>query len=371
MNFNTDIPQSAGIAAEENLQQNNTAATEAVLPQRDLPHGEATALLARLTALETETPPLSEAQQTALYRRALCKAGLAGGALVDGATAQAADVEPAAFAAEAVKAELQTEDTAAGAAGTLRKGRSILWQRWALSAAAALAVMALGGMALVRGGPGASTELAVNDTAMQYSAEAAADEPMEGAVTQHDADFDALPAETAAEKSAGEAILEESVEEDAIVESTFEESFAAASGTDGNIGMGGISDGLADSSDKKETDTSTGGPVYGESRAEAPSGNTTAESAFEENSDAAGGSELSGLLLMADGRLYRGTALVLQPDFGAGARLDSIADCIEADGVPTEDGQANFAAEGAPFARWRSGLAVLLGDEWRYFEPVE
>ncbi len=373
MNFETDVLQNAGIAAEENLPQNNAADTKAVLPQRDLLHGEAAALLTRLTALETETPPLSDAQAQSLYRRAMKKAGLAGQL-------------SAAAAGDAGNADGGGEPAPVLTASPRKK--LVRWQRRALSIAAALTVMVLGGMALVRGGFGMGMEFAVNDTAAQYSTEAALDEPttgepMEDAAAPRDADFDALPtadtpAEAAAEKGTEEAILEEHAEEDAIVESTAPaESFAAAeSSTNGSTGMGGISDGLADSSDKKETDTGTGGPVYGESRAEVPSGSTTTESTvtestFAEESAVAGGTDVSAMLLMADGRLYRGTALVLQPDFGAGARLDSIADCIEADGVPSADGQANFAAEGAPFARWRSGLAVLLDGEWRYFEPVE
>ena len=119
--------------------KNETAAKMAA-PDADAQH-TAAALLARLSGLETETAPLSDAQTDALYRRTLQKAGLC-----------AADA-PA----------LCTGEAAEQTATAPEKKKLIRWQRLALSAAAALAVIALGGTALVRGGFGVAMENGVEE----------------------------------------------------------------------------------------------------------------------------------------------------------------------------------------------------------------
>ena len=130
--------------------KNETAAKMAA-PDADAQH--TAALLARLSGLETETAPLSDAQTDALYRCALQKAGLC------------ATDAPA----------LCTGEAAEQTATAPEKKKLIRWQRLALSAAAALAVIALGGTALVRGGFGvamdSAAEQCVPETAMDMTAQ--------------------------------------------------------------------------------------------------------------------------------------------------------------------------------------------------------
>lgn len=297
---------------------------------------EAGALLARLAALETDAAPLSEEQQAALYRRAIEKAGLTG----QSAVGDAIDTE---------------EPTAAETASPKKK--LIRWQRWALSAAAALAVMVLGTAALVSGG----FRMNMGMAEAQYSTEAA----MDMAAPE--------PRETAPE-----------VEEDSPAEITMDSltadhaaGIAESSAPDMNA--------PADEKAAEETiaeEPTVKEPVSGETGEAIPPEESTEDCIEEcppeeeiigtdsipENTTDGSGAEL---LLLVNGRLYRGTALVLEPSVSSTERLARIAATVAAEELPTADGQANFDAAGAPYLYWRSGLAVLLDGEWRFFEPVE
>ena len=296
---------------------------------------EAGALLARLAALETDAAPLSEAQQAALYRRAMEKAGLTG----QSAVGDAIDTE---------------EPTAAETASPKKK--LIRWQRWALSAAAALAVMVLGTAALVSGG----FRMNMGMAEAQYSTETA----MDTAAPE--------PRETAPE-----------VEEDSPAEITMDSltadhaaGIAESSAPDMNA--------PADEKAAEETiaeEPTVKEPVSGETGEAIPPEEST-EDCVEEcppeeeiiGTDSIPGTAANGSgteLLMVNGQLYRGTALVLEPSVSSTERLARIAATVAAEELPTADGQANFDAAGAPYLYWRSGLAVLLDGEWRFFEPVE
>lgn len=169
--------------------KNETAAKMAA-PDADAQH-TAAALLARLSGLETEAPPLSDAQTDALYRRTLQKAGLCAADAPALCTGEAA--EPPATAPE--------------------KKKLIRWQRLALSAAAALAVIALGGTALVRGGFGVAMDSAAEQCVPETAMDMAAQEPTETAPELFD---DAEPAETVQEKFA---VYNKSSEFDSVGES--------------------------------------------------------------------------------------------------------------------------------------------------------
>lgn len=297
---------------------------------------EAGALLARLAALETDTAPLSEAQQAALYRRAMEKAGLTG----QSAVGAAIDAE---------------EPTAAETASPKKK--LIRWQRWALSAAAALAVMVLGAAALVSGG----FRMNMGMAEAQYSTEAAMDmaapEPRE-------------TAPKAEEESPAEITMDSLTADHAA-------GIAESSAPDMNA--------PADEKAAEETiaeEPTVKEPVSGETGEAIPPEESTEDCVEEcppeeeiigtdsipENTTDGSGAEL---LLLVNGQLYRGTALVLEPSVSSTERLARIASTVAAEELPAAEGQANFDAAGAPYLYWRSGLAVLLDGEWRFFEPVE
>ena len=297
---------------------------------------EAGALLARLAALETDTAPLSEAQQAALYRRAMEKAGLTGQSAVGDA--------------------IDTEDPTAAETASPKK-KLIRWQRWALSAAAALAVMVLGTAALVSGG----FRMNMGMAEAQYSTEAAMDmaapEPRE-------------TAPKAEEESPAEVTMDSLTADHAA-------GIAESSAPDMNA--------LADEKAAEETiaeEPTVKEPASGETGEAIPPEQSTEDCVEEcppeeeiigtdsipENMTDGSGAEL---LLLVNGRLYRGTALVLEPSVSSTERLARIASTVAAEELPAAEGQANFDAAGAPYLYWRSGLAVLLDGEWRFFEPVE
>lgn len=301
----------------------------------------AEALLARLSALETDAPPLDDAQAQALYRRALQKAGLTDAA--DGAANT--DGVPA-IPAENGQTPVQTAP---------EKKKPIRWQRWALSAAAVLAVIVLGGRALVQGGFGVAMDTAEaeyqNETAMEPGAaeritEAAAEDSPAEAAVQEELLSDALPPEYAAVTDTEEHTGYSRAED--ITEST-------APGTAG----GKVTNGGYDA--KEEVSSAADGST---GTAEAP----TAGGAAEETAKDAAAAER---LLMVNGRLYRATALTVEPSADGGDRTVCIETVIPAGEIPSQNGQANFDAQGAPLVYWRSGVAVLLDDVWVFFEPTE
>ena len=294
------------------------------------------ALLARLAALETDAAPLSEEQQAALYRRAMEKAGLTGQSAVGDA--------------------IDTEDPTAAETASPKK-KLIRWQRWALSAAAALAVMVLGTAALVSGG----FRMNMGMAEAQYSTEAAMDmaspEPRE-------------TAPKAEEESPAEVTMDSLTADHAA-------GIAESSAPDMNA--------LADEKAAEETiaeEPTVKEPASGETGEAIPPEQSTEDCVEEcppeeeiigtdsipENMTDGSGAEL---LLLVNGRLYRGTALVLEPSVSSTERLARIASTVAAEELPAAEGQANFNAAGAPYLYWRSGLAVLLNGEWRFFEPVE
>ena len=297
---------------------------------------EAGALLARLAALETDTAPLSEAQQAALYRRAMEKAGLTG--------------------QSAVGAAIDTEEPTAAETASPKK-KLIRWQRWALSAAAALAVMVLGTAALVSGGFRMNTGMAEAQYSTEAAMDTAAPEPRE-------------TAPKAEEESPAEITMDSLTADHAA-------GIAESSAPDMNA--------PADEKAAEETiaeEPTVKEPVSGETGEAIPPEESTEDCVEEcppeeeiigtdsipENTTDGSGAEL---LLLVNGQLYRGTALVLEPSVSSTERLARIASTVAAEELPAAEGQANFDAAGAPYLYWRSGLAVLLDGEWRFFEPVE
>lgn len=302
------------------------------------------ALLARLAALETDAAPLSEERQAALYRRAMEKAGLAG-------QSAAGDIGDAAG----------TEDPAAAETASPKK-KLIRWQRWALSAAAALAVMVLGAAALVSGGFRMHTGMAEAQYSTEAAMDTAAPEPRETApkAAEEDSPAEVTMDSLTADHAAGIAESNAPDTDAAVDEKTTEEPIAEEPTVNEPVSGGETGE--------------TGETVPPEE----PTEDSVAECLPEEEiigtdstpNTAADGSGAE-LLLLVNGRLYRGTALVLEPSVSSTERLARIATTVAAEELPAAEGQANFDAAGAPYLYWRSGLAVLLDGEWRFFEPVE
>lgn len=298
---------------------------------------DAAALLTRLSTLAADVPPLDETQAKALYRRALQKAGPANAAEAAADT----DGAPESFA----------ENGQPPVRITPEKKKPIRWQRWGVSAAAALAVVALGGMALVRGGFGFATDSAKMECAPKAAMDMAAQEPAEAVpeteeAALYDAAAEAVPKDiltadadtgtgTYTEYSRTGDAAESSAEETAAVESAAAEEHPAVES--------GVYNDTADSS---------------MTEAEPPT-------------DALPGGTAQVQLLMANGRLYRATALAVGPVAEDDDRTACIETVIAADEIPTENGQANFDAKGAPYVLQRDGAAVLLDGVWVFFEPVE
>lgn len=301
---------------------------EQTVPQR------AQALLARLAAAETDAPALSAAQQRALYRCALQKAGL------DAAAAQTVLL----VTEEMPTAPAKNADAAIPAAP--HKGRLIRWQRWALGSAAALLVI-FGGVTLTTGGL-AGTDLAAQEPEVAYSVTA-----------------DAAPQEKSigfAEGSAADAPAEYKAE----MPSFYGQSIDQATAEDAeNNAM----------CDEAVNDINNSA---GENDAAAEMPDPT-EDAAEERLDDAGAEALPALtdemlrsmqVIMVEKRLYYGMGSVL-----AAPPLDSdyigiITTTVPGGTLPTRNMQANFACVQAECARYGSGMALLLDGEWVYFAPA-
>ena len=74
--------------------------------------------------------------------------------------------------------------------------------------------------------------------------------------------------------------------------------------------------------------------------------------------------------VMHDGILYRTTGKQLPGEVDESAILGCIQSVVHGSLLPEEDGQANFPAEGAPYAMTSDGLVVLVGTEWTLFLPA-
>ena len=72
--------------------------------------------------------------------------------------------------------------------------------------------------------------------------------------------------------------------------------------------------------------------------------------------------------IMVDGAVYRSTGQVLVGEVDESAVLGQVSSYT--DGVPAEEGQANFDRSlSARYARTADGLLVCLDGEWTLFQP--
>ncbi|MBQ8611175.1 MAG: hypothetical protein IJ412_05625 [Oscillospiraceae bacterium] len=319
---------------------------------------QAQALQARLAALPTDAPPLTRAQQRALYERALQKAGLAENSAQTAASA-ANQVTAEAAAETAAAAAEKTSEAAVPAKSRPQRSRLIRWQRWALGTAAALLVV-FGGARLLSGGF-FSMKLAAPETAYQSNASVVTEaEPGDAPAELYGALEDAHSYDTAsgaAEEPAAHQPAAEIVEETA--EETEEELFVEVE--------------LTDESAVQEKNTAGGGtaqtPDTDRQRDEADSAVIDGSMAEAEQESAV--PDMTQLpVVMVQGRLYYSMGSVLAAEPAEGDLLGSIGSTVPSGTLPQQELQANFPCTGAPCARYGSGIALLLEDGWVYFAPV-
>ncbi len=341
----------------------------------------AAALLQRLAELPTETPPLSAAEQEALYRRALQKLQAMDGS----AASEEADAarDPQAMGESAAAAQAASGESAhpcpptgeqktppptadaPAAAQAAPRARRIRWQRWALSAAAALAVVALSGVALVTGG----LRMGASDEAAPQSPEV----PMETATTEDTAEY-SVADESFADSSA--AITGSGQEPGATAPDAEEKPFFGNSGLTDGTTDGSAETGKADAPDTPAESAPPPDSALQDGFANGHRDPTPDSGPIGQPDDGASAPPAApqtvadALVIMVDGHLYfsMGGALAAEPS--RQELLGEITSTVPAGTLPRQDGQANFLCSGAPYARFESGMALLLNDEWIYFAPV-
>lgn len=130
--------------------------------------------------------------------------------------------------------------------------------------------------------------------------------------------------------------------------------FALYWGAD-NLGMGGASN-ASGSAQTSQPSSSAGGASQ------------ESENQYE-TSDSSNGSPVDWrAAIQVDGQLYWSTGQTLSDEVDESAILGLTT---YTDGLPEEDGQANFAREGARYARTDEGIAVEMDGEWVLFAPEE
>jgi len=75
--------------------------------------------------------------------------------------------------------------------------------------------------------------------------------------------------------------------------------------------------------------------------------------------------------VMYGGILYKTTGKQIPGEVDESAVLGYIHSVVHGSQLPKEDGQANFPAEGSPYAMTADGLVVLVGQEWTLFLPTD
>jgi len=76
-------------------------------------------------------------------------------------------------------------------------------------------------------------------------------------------------------------------------------------------------------------------------------------------------------MLFTGNALYTDTGETITDSIAPSAVIGNIACAVDASEKPLKEGQSNFGAVGAKYARRGDDIAVLIEDEWYRFEPVE
>ena len=75
-------------------------------------------------------------------------------------------------------------------------------------------------------------------------------------------------------------------------------------------------------------------------------------------------------MLFADGAVWMDTGRAVPAEIDPTAILGTITSYVPGDEEPRVEGQSNFGCEGSRYARFEEGIAVEIGGEWFYFEPL-
>jgi beta-lactamase regulating signal transducer with metallopeptidase domain len=73
-------------------------------------------------------------------------------------------------------------------------------------------------------------------------------------------------------------------------------------------------------------------------------------------------------MIMVEGQIYMDTGKQIEAKIDASTVIGAITSSIDGTQKPTQNGESNFGCEGARYAFYNDGLAVLLEDKWMYFE---
>ena len=76
-------------------------------------------------------------------------------------------------------------------------------------------------------------------------------------------------------------------------------------------------------------------------------------------------------MIMVDGVIYLDTGKQMPVEMEESAFLGTITSSVDGSEMPTQNGESNFGCEGAPYAYLDDGLAVLLDNEWVFFEKEQ
>ncbi len=76
-------------------------------------------------------------------------------------------------------------------------------------------------------------------------------------------------------------------------------------------------------------------------------------------------------MLMVEGTIYLDTGKQMPVEIVDSAILGVIASSVDSSEMPAQNGESNFGCEGAPYAYLDDGLAVLLNNEWVFFEKEQ
>ena len=76
-------------------------------------------------------------------------------------------------------------------------------------------------------------------------------------------------------------------------------------------------------------------------------------------------------MLMVEGEIYLDTGKQMPVEIAKEAIIGTITSSVEGSEKPAKNGESNFGCEGAPYAYLDDGVAVLLDNEWTFFEKDE
>ncbi|MBQ6808482.1 MAG: hypothetical protein IJP07_04920 [Firmicutes bacterium] len=75
--------------------------------------------------------------------------------------------------------------------------------------------------------------------------------------------------------------------------------------------------------------------------------------------------------IMVDGKVYIESNVTIPDYVGEPDQMRSVESFVDLSETPSENGQTNFDAIGAPYILYGEGVVMFLDDLWIYFMPME